>query len=372
MVLNEVSRTQADPVLALDARWYTDPQVFEREQGAIFARTWQYACHASELAKAGDYVTFSIGRVGFFAVRDRTGAVRCYHNVCRHRAHELVEGRGSRPFIVCPYHGWRYDLDGALKSAPGEDSTPGFDRACIRLREVRTELFCGFVFVNLDPDAAPMETWYPGVEEELRSFVPNIDALQPIAQIPVEEACNWKVSVENYSECYHCKLRHPTFSNGVIDPDRYDISPRGHCLRHTTVSAASAKMTYAIDAQNPHAGDYSSWYLWPTLSFQVYPGNVLNTYLWRANSHDRVTVWRGWYTPGGGLSDAVDRLARQDLDTTVAEDIAIVESVQRGLESGSYEPGPLIINPKGGVMSEHSIAAIYGWLREAMGDDPAP
>ena len=129
-------------------------------------------------------------------------------------------------------------------------------------------------------------------------------------------------------------------------------------------------MTYAIDVANPHASDYSSWFLWPALSFQVYPGGVLNTYLWRARDHRSVTVTRGWYTPGGEASERIDMMAQQDLETTVAEDIAIVESVQRGLESGSYEPGPLVIDPEGGVMSEHSIAAIYGWLHEAMGDQP--
>ncbi|MBT5434641.1 MAG: aromatic ring-hydroxylating dioxygenase subunit alpha [Rhodospirillaceae bacterium] len=357
------------PVMALDARWYTDPRVFELEKTQIFARTWQFACHQSRLGKAGDFFSFKIGQTGLFLVRDRAGDIRCFHNVCRHRAHELVEGSGSRPFIVCPYHGWRYDLDGSLKSAPGEDRVPGFDRSCIRLREVRIEMFCGFVFVNLDDDAEPMAAWYPGAEEEMRAFLPGVDTLRPVAEIPVVEACNWKVSVENYSECYHCKLRHPTFASGVIDPESYDVSPQGHCLRHTTRSAQSEKMTYAIDTPNPHAREYSSWFLWPTISFQVYPGSVLNTYLWRATDHRQVTVTRGWYTPEGVASEQVDLLAQQDLETTVAEDILIVESVQRGLESGSYEPGPLVIDPEGGVMSEHSIAAIYGWLQEALGED---
>ncbi len=362
-----VEREAAEaPRLALEASWYTDPGIFERERTAVFARTWQYACHGSALRRAGDFVAFTIGKVPLLAVRDRQGAVRCFHNVCRHRAHALAEGCGNRAFIVCPYHGWRYDLDGRLRSAPGEDRVPGFDRSAIALGEVRTEIFCGFVFVNLDPQAAPMAQWYPGVEEELRAFVPGIDALAPVDEVVVPEACNWKVSVENYSECYHCKLTHPTFSSGVIDPDSYDIRPQGHCLRHTTRSAQSEAMTYAIDVQNAHAADYSSWYLWPTFSFQVYPGNVLNTYLWRAEDHRSVTVTRGWYTPGGAPSEAIDRLAAQDRATTVAEDIKIVESVQRGLDSGVYEPGLLVIDPDGGVMSEHSIAAIHGWLREAL------
>ena len=366
MALVSEQTNPVEPKRALEAFWYTDPAIFEREREAVFGRTWQFACHASALKRAGDFVAFAIGKVPHLAVRDRQGAVRCYHNVCRHRAHGLAEGCGNRAFIVCPYHGWRYDLDGRLRSAPGEDRVPGFDRSTIALSEVRAEVFCGFVFVNLDAGAAPMAHWYPGVEQELRAFVPDIEALAPVSHVVVEEACNWKVSVENYSECYHCRLTHPTFSSGVIDPDSYDIRPQGHCLRHTTRSAGADSMTYAIDAQNAHAGEYSSWFLWPTFSFQVYPGNVLNTYLWRCSEHRSVTVTRGWYTPGGKPSEAIDRLAAQDRATTVAEDISIVESVQRGLDSGAYEPCPLVIDPAGGVLSEHSIAAIHGWLREAL------
>ena len=355
---------------ALEARWYTDAEVFERERRAVFARTWQFACHASRLARAGDFVAFAIARARLFVLRDREGRIRCFHNVCRHRAHELVEGAGSRPFVVCPYHGWRYDLDGALKSAPGEARARGFVREGVRLAEARAEVFCGFVFVNLDTQAAPMAAWYPGAEEELRAFLPEIDRLAPAAEFTVEEACNWKVSVENYNECYHCALRHPTFSAGVIDPASYDIRAQGHCLRHGAAAADAGRMTYAANDRAGGGLAYGAWFLWPAFSFQVYPGGVLNTYCWRARDRGRVTVARGWHTPGGESCERIEKLARQDLDTTVAEDVAIVESVQRGLESGAYEPGPLVIDPQGGVMSEHSIAALKGWLLDAL--DAAP
>ncbi len=198
--------------------------------------------------------------------------------------------------------------------------------------------------------------------------MPDIDDLKPAEDVAIEETCNWKVSVENYSECNHCKLCHPTFSSGVIDPDSYDIRPWGHCLRHTTRAAVIGRMTCAIDGSHPTASQYSSWYLSPTVSFQVYPGRVLNTYHWHATDHRRVTVRRGWYSRSGECSEALSRLIRQDLETTVADDISLVESVQRGLESGACEPGPLIINPQGGVMSEHSITALYGWVRESPGE----
>ncbi len=355
-------------VSALAARWYTDPAVFEKELERIFARTWQLACHASEVTGRGDYVVCSLGRASCIVVRDRGGTLRAFHNVCRHRAHELLEGRGNRALIACPYHGWSYGLDGALRHAPGSEHVPGFDRGTIRLAELRLEVFCGFVFVNADPRTRPMAAWYPGVEEELRAFVPDIEDLRPARQEAVEEACNWKVSVENYSECYHCRLAHPAFSTGVIDPVSYDVRPQGHCLRHTTRAAASGSRAYSVDGGDATALQYSSWYLWPAVSFQVYPGRILNTYRWQAAGHRAVTVTRGWYSATGECSDALSKLIRQDLETTVAEDIGLVESVQRGLESGAYRPGPLVVNPLGGVMSEHSIAVLHGWLRDALGD----
>ena len=357
------------PVTALAARYYTDPEIYEREKRAVHFRTWQYACHQSEIEKPGDYLAFEICGQGLFAQRGRASEIRVFHNVCMHRGHELVEGSGNARVLRCPYHAWAYELDGRLRSAPNAEKVPGFDASAICLTEARVEVFCGFVFVNLDPEAAPMAEWYPEVERQLRAYVPQIDALRPVLVNEVPEACNWKVSVENYSECYHCRVAHPTFATGVIDPNRYDVRPQGHCLRHTTVAAHLDRMTYPVDpAANAHATDYSSWFLWPGFSFQVYPGNVLNTYLWRPNGVGSVTVYRGWYTEEGAASGAVERLARQDLDTTVAEDVRIVNAVQRGLGNIGYRPGPLVLDPGFGVNSEHSIQALIGWTLEALGE----
>lgn len=182
----------------------------------------------------------------------------------------------------------------------------------------------------------------------------------------IPEACNWKVSVENYSECYHCAINHPTFSQGVVKPETYDIQPQGYCLRHTTECQNLDAMTYDIESSFENHDQYSSWFLWPMFSFQVYPGNVLNTYHWRAHDADHVTVWRGWYSLGGAESDTIRRLAIQDRETTVEEDITLVESVQRGLKSRGYRPGPLVIDPGCGVMSEHSVMHLQRWMREAL------
>ena len=380
-----------ESIRALAPRYYVDGDHHALEMDRVFARTWQYACHEAEVAERNAYRTFRIGDQGLFVIRDGTGRLRAFYNVCKHRAHELLRGAGRVRLITCPYHAWSYDSGGRLVRAPNSDKAPGFDASTIRLTEVGLESFCGFLFVNLDPGAAPMAEWYPGVEEELRAFVPGIDGLRPLLTRSVEEDCNWKVSVENYSECYHCRVAHPTFTTGVVDPDDYNVMPRGHCLRHSARCVSPERMSYAIDtafgtedvtsgegaasgmedaASGTGAGacaaEYRSWFLWPAFSFQVYPGGVLNTYLWRPGGPEKVTVHRGWYTGEGVREEAVERLAQQDLDTTVAEDVRLVNSVQRGLKSRGYAPGPLVLDPDRGVNSEHSIQALNEWLLQAL------
>ena len=354
---------------ALEARYYTDPAIFDAEMQGLLARTWQFALHAAQIPKAGDYATFEIAGQNLFAIRGRDEVVRTFYNVCQHRAHELVSGSGNTRVVVCPYHQWAYELTGGLRAGPNIKSVPGFERDTICLTQVQTEDFHGFLFVNLDDDAAPMDEWYPGVREEVAAYVPQIDRLAPLEWVECPEKCNWKVSVENYSECYHCPSNHPTFATGVVKPETYDIQPDtggGYVLRHVTECQPPDQMSYPVDMSVPHAGDYQSWFLWPMFSFQCYPGNVLNSYHWRVNDVDHCTVWRGWFAPDGAESKVIRALAVQDRETTVAEDIHLVESVQRGLRLRGYVPGPLVLDPGCGVMSEHSIARLQQWMRAAV------
>lgn len=351
---------------SLDARYYTDPAIFEAERKGVLARTWQFAGHGSQLEHPGDYFAFEMAGESLFCIKGRDGEIRTFYNVCQHRAHQLVNGEGSTRVVVCPYHAWTYELTGELRAAPNTKSVPGFDKSAVCLTEVRTELFLGFIFVNLDTDAAPMDAWFPGVREELMDWLPHWESLKPLEWVEIPENCNWKVSVENYSECYHCSLNHPTFATGIIKPETYDIQPEGYCLRHTTECQSLENMSYDIDRSKPHSEEYSSWFLWPMFSFQVYPGNVLNTYHWRAIDPDHVVVWRGWYTEGGWDSEVIRRLAVQDRATTVEEDIHLVESVQRGLKSRGYIPGPLVVDPECGVNSEHSVMTLQKWMREGI------
>ncbi len=356
------------PIQALEPKYYTDSAIFEKEKQTLLATTWQFAGHESQIPKSGDYFKLEIAGESLFCVRDKKGDVRTFYNVCQHRGHEIVQNdSGNTRMLVCPYHSWGYDLVGQLRNGPNLDSVKGLDKGSICLPRVSTEVFCGFIFVNLDPNAKSMDEVFPGVREGLREFVPHIDELKPLEYVEIFENCNWKVSVENYSECYHCAPNHKTFVDGVIKPETYNISHEGYTLQHTTECQNLDRMTYPIDPDsNPRATHYKSWFLWPGFSFQVYPGNVLNTYHWRPVDVDKVLVYRGWYTINGEESDVIRQLAKQDRNTTVEEDLVLVESVQRGMKSRGYQGGPLVVDPEEGVLSEHSLVAIHNWVREAI------
>ena len=353
------------PATALPNRYYTDPSVFIEEKEKIIYKTWQYVGHVSSIKNPGDYITVQIVDQSIIVLRDKDSQLRAFYNVCQHRAHELLEDRGNIQVIVCPYHTWTYQLSGELIRAPFADKVAHFDKSKICLMGIRLEDFHGFLFVNLDNNAATMDECYPRVRQELAEYLPDLLDLKPVLRISVEEACNWKVSVENYSECYHCATVHKSFTSGVIDAKSYNISLQGHCLRHTTRSKGN-KQTYQVDESVPHAHDYSSWFLWPTFSFQVYPGNELNTYCWELVDHENVRVHRDWFSTHDEVSETTKQVAQLDRDTTVAEDILLVNSVQRGLKSKGYQPGPLVLNPEFGVNSEHTIHSIKQWVLEAL------
>lgn len=349
------------PIQALPARYYTSPELYERARERILRRSWHYVCHATNVPEPGDYYAFTLMDEDLFVVRGRDGRLRAFYNVCQHRGHTLVQESGRTRALVCPYHAWTYELNGRLRAAPGARATPGFDHSKICLTEVRLEVFLGFVFVNLDDAAVSMTETFPGVAEAARAACPDIETRIFAHEHSAHEFCSWLVAVENYNECYHCDRCHKSFSSGVVDPDSYDIQPfgDGRVLRHSAEGARGEGRWYEASS------GYTSFYLFPCFSLQIYPGGLVNTYYWRPLAHDDTAVHRGWFSHDGVVDDALKSVIDLDRETTFAEDLALVKAVQRGLSSRGYRPGPLVIAADGhGITSEHSIAALHRWVRE--------
>jgi len=361
--------SQPDPVRTLAAHYYTDPVIFQWEMERIFYRSWQFVGHSAQLAEPGDYLGFQVGGQSLVAVHGSDGQIRAFYNVCQHRGHELLQGSGHTRLITCPYHAWVYELDGRLRRARNSQCVAGFDPANIRLSQVRLEHFCGFLFANLNPEALSMAETFPGIEAEIRDFAGDMDSLQAVHDFSVEETANWKIAVENYNECYHCQTTHPTFARGVVDPGSYRISARGQCLQHRAHAPASEWAAYRYDNKaSQHAHDYSSWFLWPSFSLQVYPGGVVNSYHWHPLQVEQTRVTRGWYARDGKLTPELETIIELDRTTTFAEDLVLMASVQRGMNSRGYRPGPLIVDPDESILSEHPVLALQQLVLQALAD----
>src|SRR6185312_12589354 len=182
---------------ALEPNLYLEPEIVRLEQEAIFERTWQLAGHVADLAEPGSYITADVVDQPVLVVRDHDGEIRAFRNVCRHRGSRLLAGSGScGKAIRCLYHGWTYKLDGRLIGVPEGREIPDLDKSRLGLHHVRAEVFCGLIFVNLDPAAAPLGERLGGLAERLARY--EIPSLKRFGRGGDVQPANWKVVVENY------------------------------------------------------------------------------------------------------------------------------------------------------------------------------
>src|SRR5690349_6834811 len=211
-----------DHAYTIPASWYVDERVAELERQKVFGQTWQAVGRAEQLQQPGSFVTTELAGEPLIVVRGNDGQLRAFYNVCRHHAAAVVtEEQGSAGIFRCPYHGWSYGLDGALKGAPEFEGVCGFDRAQNGLVPTLCEQWEQFVFVNLDPNAAPLTNF---LGELVRRITPlNISALHFFERRTYTLQCNWKVFVDNYLDGgYHVPHLHKAL-NSVLDYKQYTI-----------------------------------------------------------------------------------------------------------------------------------------------------
>ncbi len=214
---------------------YFDPAFARLEEERLWARAWQMACRLEEIPEPGDYVEYRIGDQSLIIVRVDDGTVRAHHNVCRHRGTELAKGSGSFPDgqIVCPFHGWRYNLDGSNSFVYGEAGFPpgtqGSEFLC--LPQARVDTWGACVWINLDPDAPPLRQWLDPMPDLLDPL--GIDLMRVVWWKSTVLHANWKLAMEAFIEGYHVMASHPQITQGqgeAYDPDalEYSVHANGH------------------------------------------------------------------------------------------------------------------------------------------------
>jgi choline monooxygenase len=316
---------------------YTDPDRYEAERGAVFARTWIAVGDASRLSDPGSYLAREIAGYPLVVVND-AGTLRGFHNICRHRAGPLVwPGEGTCRSLVCRYHGWAYALDGSLVSARDFRVEPGDTRDDPRLCDlalapIGVASWRGLLFVTLDPTAPALTDWLGIIPERTAGF--PMEEFVPVERSSHDIAANWKVYAENYQEGYHIPLVHPGLHRQV-ESSRYRVEVTGEVAEHI-VPTRDGSVT---------AG---AW-LWrfPGLALNLYPSGMCLESFWPTGPTTTRVEYSFFFAPGTPVDEI--EAAVEGSGTILEEDRTICEAVQRNLESGLAGLGPLSPKHEGGV-----------------------
>ena len=360
-------RDDSSQSYTLPARFYRDPEIFELEKESIFHRCWWCAGHTSQFANPGQYKTLGIAEQSIIVVRDRKGVLQAFYNVCKHRGHELLSGAGKTKIITCPYHAWSYGLDGQLRFARNTDRLPNFDKCDFALEPVRVEEFCGFVFINLDPDAVPLKDQAGDLDAEIRHYCPQVDDLVFAQRDAYRVESNWKVLVDNFLECYHCHPAHKDFVD-LVDMESYRSRTNGIYSSHISNAARSTQNR----AYNFEKGDvdfgYAGWFLWPNLTIWIYPGEPnISTLQIIPEGPERSIEYQDWFVPTPEPSQQLKDAIEYQKAVLQPEDIALCESVQRGLKSKGYNQGRFVIDKDLSELSEHAVHHFQQMVVAALG-----
>jgi len=304
---------------------YLDPDRYEAERRAVFAREWTALGDPALLDRDGAYLAVWVAGFPLVVVNDG-GILRGFSNICRHRAGPLVgEGSGSLRSFVCRYHGWAYGLDGTLLSA--RDFGTEVAVADCSLVPVSVATWRGVLFVNPDPAAPALGSWLGALAEHTAPFAMETYAVSHRSSHEID--CNWKVYAENYQEGYHIPLVHPGL-NRQIDASQYRVAVDGSVAIHSAPTRDGSVTDGA--------------WLWrfPGLALNLYPSGMCLESYWPTGPATTRIGYTFSFAPDTPVSEQ-----EAAVDSSLAileEDRAICEAVQRNLASGAARPG--ILSPR--------------------------
>ncbi len=325
----------------MPAEFYTSAEYLELERTELFRKQWICVGHEGEVPQPGDYITTDLVDEQLIIVRESAGTIRALSNVCRHRGNIIAPSAGHASRLVCGYHAWTYGLDGQLLAAPLIEEGSHFTKKSCRLPQFATETWQGFIFVNLDGTASALAPALAGIDPYIRNYHPA----ERHFLFGTEEIwrTNWKCLVENFMEGYHLSPTHATTLHA--------ITPTALCEKLPNESAFTgyrANFHPTCSDRGPYHKDLSELERRSDVFYCVYPSFVVGfcphftLYMClRPLTVDTVGIRWGI---AGVPSDSEAPVVKDYIALCKAfceEDRRTLESLQMGLKSRYYTPGPL-------------------------------
>jgi phenylpropionate dioxygenase-like ring-hydroxylating dioxygenase large terminal subunit len=326
---------------------YTSREFLESELTDVFGREWVCVGRASSLVSRGDYVTYKLAGQPIFVIRDNAGRLRAMSNVCLHRMSTLLDGAGNCGAIVCPYHGWAYNLDGSVRGAPAMNQNQAFRKEDYCLPQIRCEEWLGWIMVTLNNDAAPASSQLVEARELIDDYqVENY--IETFRETHVWNT-NWKILAENFMESYHLPVCHAGTIGGLSKLSEM-VCPSGRRAfnYHTILKDDTLKIALAHPENQRMQGDRRR----TTFLLAVYPSLLVTLtpgYFWYLSLHPHGTG-QVHIVFGGGMAPEFARAPEAQayfaqlkmlLDKVNIEDRGCTEKVFRGLSALAAKPGHL-------------------------------
>ena len=338
----------------IPAPWYLDPAIAQLEHEHVFGGNWQAVGRIDQVANSGDFFTTEVACEPLLVVRGADSKLRAFYNVCRHHAAAVATTpAGHVQSFRCPYHGWNYGLDGSLKGMPEFAGVCNFDRQANGLVQVAVASWENFVFVNLSSPTASLEEFLGDLASQVSPLA--LDKLQFHSRKEYTLDCNWKVFVDNYLDGgYHVPHLHKGL-NSVLDYSHYTIENGEHyCLQSSPMVASNEDEQVSATRKGDRARYF---WLYPNFMINIYDG-VMDTNLVVPLGPNRCKVVFDFYFSDVSPQQEVQNSASiATSDKVQGEDVAICESVQRGLASRAYGAGRLSIRREAGEHLFHRLLA---------------
>jgi choline monooxygenase len=339
---------QADTI---SGPWYTDLRIAELEREYVFGGTWQMVGRLAQVEKPGDYITTEVGGEPLVIVRGNDGQLRAFYNVCRHHAAAVMaEPCGHTQMMRCPYHGWSYQLDGALHGVPEFEGVKDFDRSKNGLVPVRVEAWEKFIFVNLDERAPSLAQYLGKMVEQFKPM--DLANLHFAERREYTLNCNWKVFVDNYLDGgYHVPHLHKGL-NSILDYKEYTIENfERFCLQSSPIDASGGEaMTAAV-----RKGQALYYWLYPNVMFNWYEGYLDTNFVIPLGIDKMKVIFEFYFADVGDAAKARNKQSMDVSERIQDEDHAICESVQKGLASRAYGAGRLSVRREAGEQLFHRL-----------------
>ena len=329
---------QLDTGWGMPTSWYHDTEVFRFEMNTIYGREWQYLAPTAKLINPGDCVVGQTAEIPVFVTRGQDGELRGFVNMCRHRGHSVAREDGNGRALVCPYHGWTYNLDGSLKRAPQTDTEPGFDVKELSLLPIAVDTWGPAVFVNPDPDAAPFREAHPRFEETWRSrgLVADLEAFEYRRRIEYDAKSNWKLWYDNNVECYHCPRIHgQSFAAAYnVTPEKIDNYELDRMITNRFLAAEFS------EDDTLRSSNYRSIQLFPGITIVQQDDMMVISQMIPLGPEQTVSVM-DYFAERGGNEQRFERWVEL-WDQTFTEDLTAVSNQQRGMRTGRMARSRLV------------------------------